>query len=397
MISSIRPPSDPYRLFFPLGIFLGLSGVAIWPLVYLGALHGYWGMSHAFIQSDGFLFSFIAGFLLTALPRFTSTKVPSVAAQWTLAALIIAGSVALELQKYRIGQTIFFFAYDTLAILAFGRFIARKSTPPETFSLIGIGILTGVAGAAINALATWGVVYDRWGLAGKRALTEGMMLLLVLGVGGFLGPRLLGFDKLPVVRISGANPPTRTRMFPRSSRPLFGIAGIFIALTIPLEYGFAIEWMSVFRASVATVVLAATVQPWRLPQQRTTLSWCVWTANILILVGLWMSSLFPVYRIDFLHILFIGGFTLLILAVGMRVTLSHGGHGLIAERKSWPLRIGLVMGSISMLARVGAPFSPGSYYEHLAIAGIFWIIALAVWGWGILRLIFNTNTNAAGK
>jgi uncharacterized protein involved in response to NO len=246
-------------------------------------------------------------------------------------------------------------------------------------------------------LATWGVVYDRWGLAGKRALTEGMMLLLVLGVGGFLGPRLLGFDKLPVVRISGANPPTRTRMFPRSSRPLFGIAGIFIALTIPLEYGFAIEWMSVFRASVATVVLAATVQPWRLPQQRTTLSWCVWTANILILVGLWMSSLFPVYRIDFLHILFIGGFTLLILAVGMRVTLSHGGHGLIAERKSWPLRIGLVMGSISMLARVGAPFSPGSYYEHLAIAGIFWIIALAVWGWGILRLIFNTNTNAAGK
>src|SRR5207244_4861281 len=30
-----------------------------------------------------------------------------------------------------------------------------------------------------------------------------------------------------------------------------------------------------------------------------------------------------------------------ILAVGTRVTLSHGGHGLAKERASWPLRIGI--------------------------------------------------------
>jgi len=64
-------PADPYRIFFPLGIVLGAMGVSIWPLYYFGITEGYSGRAHAFVQTDGFLYSFIAGFLLTAVPRFT--------------------------------------------------------------------------------------------------------------------------------------------------------------------------------------------------------------------------------------------------------------------------------------------------------------------------------------
>ena len=59
-------PTDAYRIFFPLGIVLGAAGVSIWPLYYYGFTEGYSGRAHALVQSEGFLYAFIAGFLLTA-------------------------------------------------------------------------------------------------------------------------------------------------------------------------------------------------------------------------------------------------------------------------------------------------------------------------------------------
>ena len=95
----------------------------------------------------------------------------------------------------------------------------------------------------------------------------------------------------------------------------------------------------------------------------------------------------PEFRIDFLHVMFIGGFTLLILAVGTRVVLSHGGYALTEEDRFWPLRIGLVTGVIAMLARIGAPFSPESYFSHLARAAAFWIPGMGIWGYYLIRRI----------
>jgi uncharacterized protein involved in response to NO len=66
---------------------------------------------------------------------------------------------------------------------------------------------------------------------------------------------------------------------------------------------------------------------------------------------LWIVAAVPKYRIDFLHIMFMGTFTLLILAVGTRVVLSHGGHALKEEKKSWPIRVGLIAGLIALVAR----------------------------------------------
>jgi len=90
-------------------------------------------------------------------------------------------------------------------------------------------------------------------------------------------------------------------------------------------------------------------------------------------------------------VLFIGGFSLLILAVGTRVTLSHGGHSLSLERGSWPLRIGLSTGLVAMLARVGAPFAPFSYFEHLALAGLLWIGGILFWGFYLVRWTSNCH------
>lgn len=367
---------------------MGFAGLLIWPLVYLGILQGYWGLSHAFLQSNGFLFCYIAGFLLTALPRFTGTENPSIGSQLALAATVVIGAVALESQSDRIAHTAFVAGYLIFFVLVVARFLKRDRKPPETFSLIGIGVFAGFLGSVLNALAAYGVPIDGWALAGKRLPTEGMTLLLVLGVGGFLGPRLLGFEKLSLVNIGGLPQPAKQHL---SLRMIYLVLGVVILLSIPLEYGLGLTWMHAIRVLAASAVIALSLEPWRLPRAKTTLAWCVWVAVQLTWMGLWLAVIFPAYRVDMLHVLFIGGFTLLILAVGMRVTLSHGGHGLEPERKNWPLRLGLILGMIAVLSRVGAPFSPASYSEHLALASIFLMIALAIWGWRILRLMFASK------
>jgi uncharacterized protein involved in response to NO len=375
---------DPYRIFFPLGIASGLAGVSIWPLYYFGLTAGYSGRAHGLVQTDGFLYSFIAGFLLTAVPRFTGTDNPSRFAQYFLAAALIVSAAASERRAFAVGTAAFVVAHFTLLSLLARRFMRRQQNPPSTFILIGMGLLSGSLGAVLSCAVAWEVVSAFWDLLGKRLLTEGMVMLFVLGVGGFLGPRLLGFAELPKfappIASGGAGRPPPARPIIGSGQMRWAAIGSAILFSLVAEYSFGLEWMAFLRAAVVTAVVLGTLHLWRLPVARTTLSWCVWVAHWLIVTSLWLVALAPRYHVDFLHVLFIGGFSLLILAVGTRVALSHGGHDLGQERRSWPLRIGLTMGLTAMLARIGAPFAPVSYFEHLALAALLWMAGMMCWG-----------------
>ena len=382
-------PGDPYRIFFPLGVLLGTAGVSIWLLYWLGLTAGYSGRAHAFVQIEGFLYSFIAGFLLTAIPRFTGTTVPSRATQCVLAAMVLATAVAFELQAFAAGHTLFLLVHAIVIALAVQRVRRRRSAPPEGFALVGIGMLGGLVAAVINVAVALGAMPVEWDMLGRRLLTEGMVLLLVLGVGGFLGPRLMGFAPLPepprvAIATAVRRPPP---LFAGRKAAVYASAGLVIALSVVLEYGLKMPAMAFARAAVATGSILATIKPWLPPAVRTTLAWCVWSAHWLIMAGLWLAALAPAYRVDLLHIVFMGGFTLLILAVGTRVTLSHGGHALSAERRSWPLRIGIATGLFALLARIGAAFAPEHFFAHLGIAALAWIVGMLLWGTYIVRLI----------
>ena len=380
--------ADPYRIFFPLGTILGIAGVSIWPLYHWGLASSYSGRSHAFVQTDCFLYAFIAGFLWTAIPKFTGTRPPSRAVQYFLASLLIAQLIVFELQYFAAGHLLFILTHATFVVVVVRCFIRRQHPPPETFVFVGLGLLAGMAGAVINAGIALELISPVLDLLGKRLLTEGMVLLLVLGVGGFLGPRLLGFAQLPnfqnLEKLSGAEKPPRTVAL---RQEIYATAGFLLVVSVIVEYGLKLPGLAWLRAGVATLVILMNLRPWRTPVTRTTLAWCVWTAHWLLIASLWLVAALPKYRIDFLHVMFIGGFTLLILAVGTRVVLSHGGHALSEENRSWPLRIGLVTGIIAMLARAGAPFSPDSYFSHLAWAAVFWIPGMGIWGYYLIRRI----------
>src|SRR4051794_40722882 len=62
--------SEPFRIFFPMGVLIGISGVSLWPLYFLGIHRSFYpGVMHARLMIEGFAGGFILGFLGTALPR----------------------------------------------------------------------------------------------------------------------------------------------------------------------------------------------------------------------------------------------------------------------------------------------------------------------------------------
>src|SRR6188508_736267 len=80
-----RLRSEPFRVFFPLGFFLGVAGVSHWILLSTGVLGRYLGAFHATTQMQSFMLAFAIGFLLTAIPKRTRSS----PASWTEIVLLV--------------------------------------------------------------------------------------------------------------------------------------------------------------------------------------------------------------------------------------------------------------------------------------------------------------------
>ncbi len=76
---------EPHQILFPLGVMHALLGASVW-ILFVFQRNNYPGILHANQMIGGFLFSFVAGFLLTAIPRFIGTK------SCSTSELMIAGS-----------------------------------------------------------------------------------------------------------------------------------------------------------------------------------------------------------------------------------------------------------------------------------------------------------------
>jgi uncharacterized protein involved in response to NO len=99
--------AEPFRIFFPAGILIGITGVALWPMYYGNVIVVYPGIPHARLMIEGFLGSFIIGFLGTAGPRITSTSPFSRREVLVLFTLdVLAAGLHLG-ESHRAGDTVF--------------------------------------------------------------------------------------------------------------------------------------------------------------------------------------------------------------------------------------------------------------------------------------------------
>lgn len=362
---------EPFRLFFPLGVVLGWIGIGHWLLYSVGVTATYSCQLHGLVQTQAFLIAFAVGFLMTALPRRTQADPPSARELGIAAAALATTTVAAVAEQWTIAEISYAALLFLLLQFAVRRFLGRTSRrrPPAAFVLIPFAFLHGLGGAGlILAWSALGAPGWTAGL-GKLLVEQGVFLCLVVGIGGLVLPLMAGAPPPPDL---GSSPRERAKAV------AYGVAGTMILASLLIEHAGWVHLGPLLRAAVVAVGLALGGGAWRPPARPGLHRRLVWLAVWLTPLGLALSGIWTDYRVPALHVLFIGGFSLLAFGVATHVALSH--LNLEREREGSPVAIRIVGAGIllAMLGRVAADWS-ASYFPHLGAAAAVWLVGSAAW------------------
>ena len=360
---------EPFRLFFPVGLTLGIVGVSLWPLYYAGLITMYPATAHSRLMIEGFMASFIIGFLGTAGPRITATRHFSRGELMTLLTLDLFSAGLHFGGAHRAGDILFIFCLGSFLFVIGKRFVQRKDSPPPNFALVALGLLNGMTGALLLALFE-NEVYSTPYRIGTSLLEQGFILLPILGVAPFLLARLLDLPSTDELPESRTLPPGWI------ARAIFAAAiGLVIDLTLIAE-SFGVTAIAGWVRLVTVLVYLIA----RMPRQgRTFLGDCLRIGIATVVVGIGVEALWPQYRIGALHIVFVSGFSFIVLTVAIRVVFGHSGNAHLFQKR---LPFFIVVGALiflAMLSRYVADLTPGTRTVHLIAAAITWLVAALIW------------------
>ena len=360
---------EPFRLFFPAGLLWSLAGVLLWPLFYAGELHFHPGIAHARLMIQGFGGALVLGFLGTAGPRMAS------APKWTALeclGLFLLHSTGCLLHlglHYAAGDLAFLLALTGLTaglLVRVARF--RREWPPPQLLLALTGLGCGIAGTLLWLLPNPVASLPRQHLA-NLLVYQGLLLPPVLGIGSFLFPRLLGGD------FGTSDSDLRQRLL----RALLA-SGLLVA-SFMLEAWGATRLGPLLRAGTAAWYLLVEIRWRRHPgaAPRGTLTAGLFWALGLGLAGLLLTALLPERRLAVGHLLYAGGFGLLMLVVASRVVFGHSGELEGFAERGWRPRLLLFLAVLATLTRASADFLPAVLISHHIYAALTWAAVVLFW------------------
>jgi len=365
---SLPLAAEPFRIFFPTGALLGAVGVSLWILYYLGVGIPYPNVAHARLMIEGFMASFIFGFLGTAGPRLTSTLPFSPAELLTLFTLDLLAAGAHLGGAHRAGDICFLLCLVVFIRTLAKRFRQRQDSPPPNFVLVALGLVSGVVGAGLVAYgetAQYSLAYQ----FGSALLNECFVLLPILGVAPFFIGKLLD--------LPSANLP-ESRAFPPAWRREAAFAALIGGLTIA---SFAIDifdWPRI--GGWLRVIALALYTGGRVPfRGRSFLANYLRVGIVTALFGFAVMALWPVYRVAGLHIVFITGFNLIAFTVAIRVVFGHSGNLELLAKRLWFFIAAGALLYLAMLSRFTADLAPAVRVLHLVAGAICWLVAALVW------------------
>lgn len=376
-----RWASEPYRLFFPLGILAAVAGVMMWPLLYAGKLGFYPGEAHARVMIEGFMGAFVLGFLGTAFPRLTGN------ATWSCGELVrcfllwlacVIGGLTGRVVMADV-------AFATMLVLLFAGMIGRwargnRDTPPPGFVMALAGILGGAIAAASLA---WD--QGRWmSFSGYRFaqlwLNQGFLLLPLMGIAPYLLPRFFGKESAH----SFDDSPTPPQGWWR--RVFVSLLGAALVAT-----GFVLEASGkalpghLLRAAVILVWFVLETPVFRRGKLRSTPGNVARFAVIGLVGGVAAAGIWPAGRVGSLHLFFAAGLGLAVLAVATRVVLGHAGrHDLLTGKIVW-LRVAAGLLVLAAATRMTSDFVPAVRVSHHVYAAYAWAAGGVIWLIAILR------------
>lgn len=201
-------------------------------------------------------------------------------------------------------------------------------------------------------------------------------MLLILGVGGFLLPKLFG------------NQPIDPEILRKLKLPRNQVVSSFIlGLIFLMSYGVEV-WVSYPMGIRAAYAIRAGIWFWfliaRLGLHRkiSGLPGYLSGARIALFsmgLGLALPVFMPVYLIAWEHVIFITGLLWLTLSVATRVLTAHGGRlDLLTKNRKQILVFGILV-VLSAITRVSTDIWTKGHFLHLALASTFAICALIIW------------------
>lgn len=356
----------PYQIFFPIGVLCSALAVGVWLVQNFNWFSAPAILIHSKLIIGGFLWSFIIGFLMTAVPKMTGTPAAK-RGEVVFGALLIASQIALSWvtdgRPFYVGQilVVLFIGY-----FAGTRMFKRTRALPVFFSHIVLAMLLALSGAV--------ALFFGERLMGIHLFHVGTILLLILGI----GTRFFSF-------LSGL--PSEFEGLPPGRQLVFHLLGVLVAAQLVLA-GAGVEVAYLGLAATTFVYLIQVWKVLRRSERPSSLKAAVRVVAFMIPLSFLLCWLEPVRFLAWLHLLFIGCFGLMTYAVATRVTLAHGGYSTNLEVRSrglW-LFVGLLL--LSALTRVFYGVTEGEFKIHfLHMAAAFWLMAIGCWCYSFARRI----------
>lgn len=350
-------------------------------------MSGYDPLYHGLIQIELFCGAFAVGFLLTALPKFLATKGPNKTEFFSFLATYILLSIALLGRATHTSQFLFILFLLQLVRFGWSRIKTRKNTPPNPFYILPIGITQGILGALL-------IIYpiESLPLLGRKFLEQGMLISLVLGVGSFLGPRLMGVVDTTNAIVSFAKQATTEIIWFKNPRFIVAMLGVIIFASFILETGYDRN-LGIYSRAAAVTYFFFYFGILKKPRSQSIIGPLVAGSLWSVILGLCLAAIFPQYEVAMLHILYMGGFGFLILSIGAQVITSHGQVPRFwHEYRKYALIVALLV-ALSIVLRVIASIQTDMYFNFLFISSCLFDFALILWGLGLFGYLASGNRN----
>jgi uncharacterized protein involved in response to NO len=359
---------EPFRVLFPLGALLAWAGVLHWLAFALGLTLEYRSIFHSLVQIEGFLACFASGFLMTFIPRRTRSPAASPLELALAVTLPVCTAIFAWLEMWAVSQIFWITLLLLLAQFALRRFRSAPGSVPPPFVWVPAALFFGLAGAVLAAVGAargdegmW--IHD----VGRGLVLQGVFSGLVLGTGAFLLPAIT----------RGEAPPDQSRRDSRDRLLHLALIAAFFASfwveeIVSVQAGFSLR---------ATVVLLALMpaRPWIRPALPGLHRRIAWLAQWMLPAGYAFVAAEPDLRRIGLHVVFIGCFAALVLAVSIHVTWSHSGRAARLHETPRSLKVMAALLALALTARMLVDLDPTRLMLWIGVAAASFLAATVAW------------------
>lgn len=372
--------SEPFRVFFPLGLIAAVFGLVLWPMHYFGWWPIYPAIQHPRLLIFGFGAAFVFGFLGTAWPRFLEAEALRAWEVFLIGLLWLMGQVSYARAAIGEGDLILCSTFVFL-LVTLGRrlFQAEREFPPPGFAVAFLSILL----AALTLLG-WGLGWAQkspeWFHLHRLLGYQGFLLLPLLGVGSYLFPRFF-------VSPGGAGKP-KSAGASRRARWVWISSGI-ILVSFFVEAFVSTRFGNLLRVAGVLAWCLGAVPALLSGKSPSTRAWTLRFGLGLIVLSFLCRVAWPQEEFAFEHLLFLCGFTQLMLLVADRVAHGHGGDlkGLPSKSLRWRWIVWLFL--LTAATRATADLVPTTRISHHIYAAVMLVGIFVLWWWQNGKCIWN--------